>query len=139
MNSKLRNVLSVILGLLVGSIVNMGIVMISSSVIPLPEGVDATDMESLKSSLHLFETKHFIFPFLAHALGTLTGAFVAGLIASTKKIIFAYVIGIFFLIGGTINSYLLPAPTWFIVLDLLVAYLPMALIAGKLVHKIQSE
>jgi hypothetical protein len=30
--------------------------------------------------MHLFEPRHFIFPFLAHSLGTFAGAFVATLL-----------------------------------------------------------
>ena len=85
MNATLKNILAVIVGLIIGSIVNMGIIMISSSVIPPPNGADVTTMEGLKEVLHLFEPKHFLFPFLAHALGTLVGAIVASKIAKTKK------------------------------------------------------
>src|SRR5690606_40560173 len=57
-------------------IVNMSIIMISGSIIPPPEGADTTTTEGLKAAMHLFEPKHFLLPFLAHALGTLVGAFV---------------------------------------------------------------
>jgi hypothetical protein len=33
--------------------------------------------------MHLFEPRHFVMPFLAHALGTLAGALAAFLIAAT--------------------------------------------------------
>jgi len=132
MNSVVKNILAIIIGLVIGSAVNMGLILISGSIIPSPEGADATTMEGLKESMHLFEPKHFIFPFLAHALGTLVGAFIAALIAGTRKMTFAMVIGVFFLIGGIINVYLLPAPTWFGIVDILGAYIPMAWIGGKL-------
>ena len=51
----------------------MGLIMLSGKVIPPPAGSDVATMEGLKASLHLFEPKHFVFPFLAHALGTLVG------------------------------------------------------------------
>ncbi len=83
MNSMVKNVLAVIAGLVIGSVVNMGIIRISGSIIPPPEGADVTTMEGLKESMHLFQFKHFIFPFLAHALGTFVGAIFAALIAAT--------------------------------------------------------
>ncbi len=132
MNPIVRNILAVIAGAVIGSMVNMGLIMLGGSVIPAPEGADVTSMESLKSSMHLFEPKHFIFPFLAHAAGTLVGAFIAALIAATHKMKFAIVIGILFLAGGIANTFMLPAPTWFIALDLIVAYLPMGWLGGKL-------
>lgn len=132
MNPVLKNILSVVIGLVIGSIVNMGIVMISGSVIPPPEGGDITTMEGLRATIHLFEPKHFIFPFLAHALGTLVGAFVATKIATTRKITMAMLIGVFFFVGGAINVYLLGGPLWFTALDLIVAYIPMAYFGWKL-------
>jgi hypothetical protein len=77
--------------------------MSSNSIIPPPEGVDPTNMRSLKSSIHLFEPKHFIMPFLAHALGTLAGAITAAKITSSHPIKFGLGIGISFLIGGITN------------------------------------
>ena len=132
MNPIVKNILAVIAGLIVGSVVNMGIISISGSIIPPPEGVDLTDMESLKSSMHLFQTKHFIFPFLAHALGTLVGAFIASLIAANRKMTFAMVIGILFLAGGIANVIMLPSPLWFAIVDLALAYIPMAWLGRKL-------
>ena len=132
MNPILRNVLAVIAGIILGSIVNMGIITISGSIIPPPEGVDPTDMESLKASLHLFEPRHFIFPFLAHALGTLVGAFAAASIAANNKLKFALGIGAFFLIGGITNIIMLSSPIWFTLLDLVGAYIPMGWLGGKL-------
>ena len=135
MNPKVKNILAVIVGLVVGSIVNMGIVMISGSIIPPPEGGDITTMEGLKATMHLFEPKNFIFPFLAHALGTLVGAFVAAKIAATCKMTMALLIGLFFFIGGSINIYLLGGPLWFSALDLIVAYIPMGYLGWKLAGK----
>ncbi|WP_339628959.1 hypothetical protein [uncultured Maribacter sp.] len=126
MNPILKNVLAVLVGIVIGSIVNMGIIIISGSIIPPPEGGDITTMEGLKATMHLFEPKHFIFPFLAHALGTLAGAFVTVKIAVTRKQLMALLIGVFFLIGGSVNISMLGGPMWFNVLDLLMAYIPMA-------------
>jgi len=135
MHPIIRNILAVIAGAILGSIVNMGIIMISGSVIPPPEGVDITTMDGLRESMHLMQPKHFFMPFLAHAIGTFAGALLAGLIAVNHKMYFAMGIGAFFLIGGITNVFLLPSPTWFTILDLVVAYIPMAYIAGKFVAK----
>lgn len=135
MSPIVKNIAAVVVGIVVGSIVNMAIISISGSIIPPPDGADVTTMEGLKTSMHLFEPKNFVFPFLAHALGTLAGAFLAAKIAATHKIKFAYGIGFFFLLGGIANVFLLPSPTWFTLLDLIGAYLPMAFLGGKLATK----
>lgn len=135
MNPIIRNILAVVAGIVIGSIVNMAIITVSGTIIPPPEGADLTTLEGLKASFHLMEPKHFIFPFLAHALGTLIGAYLAALIAATHKLKFALVIGVVFLIGGIMNICMLPSPIWFTILDLGCAYIPMGYIGWKLVSK----
>lgn len=132
MNPILKNVLAVLAGIIVGMIVNMGLIMISSSIIPLPEGIDPADAESLKNNIHLFQPKNFIMPFLAHALGTLAGAYTAARIAATHQMKFALGIGAFFLLGGIANIQMIGGPTWFAILDIVGAYIPMAWLGGRL-------
>lgn len=126
MRTLLRNVLAVVAGIVIGGAVNMALVTLSPSLIPPPAGVDVSNAESLRGAIHLFEPRHFIMPFLAHAVGTFAGALVAYLIAASRKVGIAYAIGAVFLCGGVAASFMIPAPAWFIALDLLVAYLPMA-------------
>ncbi|MDA6072325.1 hypothetical protein NJT12_22105 [Flavobacterium sp. AC] len=132
MNPILKNTLAVIIGLFVGSIVNMAIILTSSSIIPPPKGADITTIEGLKATIHLFEPRHFIFPFLAHAIGTLAGAGTTAVIAANHKTKFALAIGGFFLLGGIVNVFTLPSPVWYAVIDIVFAYLPMAYLAKKI-------
>lgn len=125
----LRNILAAVLGLVIGSVANMAIVMFGPALIPPPAGVDVSNPESLAASMHLFQPRHFVMPFLAHALGTFVGALVAFLVAASHKAVFAWVIGGLFLLGGVAACFMIPAPAWFMVLDLVVAYLPMAWLA----------
>lgn len=132
MNPILKNILAFIAGVIAGSLVNMGIIMVSGSIIPPPEGADNTTMEGLKASMHLFQPRHFLFPFLAHALGTFAGAFVTASIAASHKMKLALGIGALFLAGGIANVVMLPSPLWFTIVDLVGAYIPMAWLAGRL-------
>jgi hypothetical protein len=125
----LRNILAVIIGFVLGSVVNMSLIIASPRVIPPPAGVDTSTFEGLKAAMQLFELKHFVFPFLAHALGTLVGALVAYLIAGSHRYIFAYVIGALFLAGGISMCFMIPQPLWYDILDVAAAYLPMAWLA----------
>jgi hypothetical protein len=132
MNNKLKNAISIIAGLVIGNIVNMAIIMVSKDVIPPPTGADVTTLEGLKASIHLFKPINFLMPFLAHAAGTFSGAYLAAKLAASFKSKIALSIGFIFLIGGVANIMMLPSPIWFSVLDLTIAYLPMSYIAGKL-------
>ena len=118
-------VLAVLLGAIIGGIVNMALIMLSSSIVPLPEGINPADMNSLAENIHLFKPINFLMPFLAHALGTLVGAIIAGLIAPQYKLYFSLAIGFLFLWGGIDMSMQLDAPLWFDILDIGLAYLPM--------------
>lgn len=135
MNPILRNALAVIAGVFLGSVVNMIVIVSSGSIIPPPNGVDVTTMEGLRASMHLFEPKHFILPFLAHALGTFSGAYLTVRLVKSNWFVFAFAIGCYFLIGGIVNVILLPSPIGFTILDLGIAYLPMSYIAFKLGRK----
>ena len=42
------------------------------------------------------------------------------------------VIGFFFLLGGIAAAWMIPAPVWFEAADILLAYIPMALIGARL-------
>ena len=121
-----RTFLAVVLGALIGGVVNMGFVVVGPMIIPPPAGVDVTSTEALQASIHLFQPQHFIFPFLAHAVGTLVGCVVAFFVAARYREYLAWLVGVLFLAGGISASFMIPAPAWFIALDLLVAYLPMA-------------
>ncbi len=132
MKPIIRNILAVVVGVVVGALVNGALIGVSGTVIPPPGGADVTTYEGLKASIHLFQPKHFVFPFVAHALGTLVGAFLTALIAATRRMGLALAIGVVFLAGGIINVLMLPAPLWFDAVDLVSAYLPMAWLGGTL-------
>lgn len=137
MGTIARNTIAVILGVLAGSLVNMGLIMAGGQAIPAPGGVDVTNFEGLKASMHLFEPKHFLFPFLAHALGALAGGFAAAMLAATQRMKLAVAVSAVFLLGGIVNVLLLPAPIWFSALDLIAAYIPMGWLGGKLAESLR--
>jgi hypothetical protein len=125
MNTLLRNIFALIAGGILGAVVNMSFIVAGSKVFPLPESFEPMNAMN-------WDLKFFIFPFLAHALGTLAGAFIAAKIAATYKKTFALIVGAFFLIGGTMMVFMLPAPIWFVVLDLAVAYIPMGWLGWRI-------
>lgn len=132
MNKIVKNVLVVLAGIVTGSIVNMALVNVGPHIVPLPEGADISTMEGLRDSMALFSPINFLFPFLAHALGTLVGAFTVAKLVSNHKMRYALGIGVFFLLGGIAAVYQLGGPSWFILTDILLAYIPMAYLGGKL-------
>jgi len=134
MNPIIRNILAVILGWASGSLVNMWLIQTGHKIYPI-EGLDSNDMDALANIMPTLSFEYFIFPFLAHALGTLVGGIVAYKIAANYKMKFALAVGVLFFIGGVLVNYLIPGPIWFAATDILVAYIPMAWIGGKIGEK----
>ena len=132
MNPILRNVLAVVAGIIVGGVINMGLIYLGPVIIPPPEGADMTTMEGIKAAMPQMETKHFIMPFVAHAIGTLSGAYTAARLAYSNHFRLAVGIGFFFLVGGVMAAIQLPSPLWFEVFDIVVAYLPMGWLGWKM-------
>ena len=128
MSSIIKNVLALIGGGLVGMTANMGLIITGNQLIPFSDNINPMNAMN-------WEIKYFIFPFFAHTIGTLTGAFIASKFSVSYHMLFAMCIGIFFLIGGISMVFIMPAPIWFIVIDLVFAYLPMGWLGWKISNK----
>ena len=138
MNPIIRNIASIVTGWAAGSAVNMGLVQLGHTIFPI-DGLDPTNMESLASMMPTLPFQYFIFPFLAHALGTLVGACVAFLMAASHQMKFAMGIGALFLIGGIFVNYLIPGPNWFTLTDLILGYIPMAYIGASIGKRLSNK
>ena len=128
MNSIIKNILALICGGLIGMVANMGLIITGNQLIPFSANINPMNAMD-------WEIRYFIFPFLAHAIGTLSGAFIAAKFSASYHMLFAICIGIFFLLGGIFMVFILPAPIWFIVIDLVFAYLPMGWLGWKISKK----
>lgn len=131
--------MSFIAGFVVGSLVNMGLIRLGYQVVAMPAGFDGSSQESFLATAHLLQPINFLFPFLAHALGTFAGALVAYLMASSQRALLALGLGALTLVGGILAAMMIPAPAWFIAADLLLAYLPMAWLAARIGHRILAK
>jgi hypothetical protein len=139
MRPILKSILAVIAGIVAGSVVNMAIITVGPLLIPPPDGVDMSDMDKFAENLKLLQPVNFIAPWLAHALGTLVGAFVTAKLAASHKMKFALAIGVFFLLGGIMMVSMYGGPLWFALLDLTAAYLPMGFLGGMLAGANQPQ
>ena len=131
MNNILRNVIAVIIGWLVGSVVNMSLISLGHHLLPI-EGIDTNNIDELSKAMSSLDLEYFIFPFFAHAIGTLVGSIIAALIAKQNKRMISMIVGVIFLLGGITVSFMIDSPLWFTLLDLIIAYIPMAYLGYKL-------
>jgi hypothetical protein len=125
MKTIIKNILVLLGGCIFGSVVNMGLIIVGNQLIPVADGMNPMDAT-------MWEIRYFIFPFLAHAIGTLSGAFIVAKYTVSYHMILAICIGIFFLLGGISMVFIMPAPVWYIVADLSLAYIPMGWYGWKL-------
>src|SRR6476660_3595987 len=127
----IRSILAVIAGLVIGAIVNLSLISVGHIVIAPPLGFDLSTLDGVKAAMPFFGPEQFIFPFLAHAGGSLVGATVAAFISVNAEFIIAMIIGVITLIGGITAVIMFPAPVWYDVIDLL-SYIPAAWVGAKI-------
>ncbi len=128
MNPILRNILAVLIGASVCLFLNGLLLGQMMNLIDTPEGFDPTKADTY----HLLQPVHYLSPFVAHALPSLIGGLIAALLAAHHSRSMALIVGGLHLLGGVAAAFLIPAPTWFIAADLVVAYLPMAWLGWRL-------
>ena len=132
MNPVIRNVLATAAGVIIGGGINYALVYLGHQIIEPPAGIDPMDPESLNANMNTMSARHFILPILAHAAGTFAGAFIAVKLAASRFKTLAMIIGFFYLIGGISATFMINPPIWVIIVDLGLAYLPMAWLGWKL-------
>ena len=132
----LLNLSRVISALFVGSIINMSLIWIGGQLIPAPAGHDLLTPIGFEKALPFLTPMHFLFPFLAHALGTLSGAMLVCWLKPKETRKYILIVGGITLLGGIAAGFMIPAPGWFIAADLLLAYIPMAFLGEYLYRKL---
>lgn len=110
----MKIVLATILGIVASWGVNMGILQVFMPV-KVEEGADqyAAMLEMIGS----FTAVDYLIPLSAHVFGVLAGLIVARLICKTSNVPI-YIIGGLHMLATVINIFMIPAPVWFIIADL---------------------
>ena len=103
MKKILKNIGIIISGIIIGMIVNMGLIILGGIIFTPTENFEP--MNAIN-----WDLKYFIFPFLAHSIGTLSGSYFVSRLSRNSHIIFPLIIGLYFLSGGIYMVKILPAP-----------------------------
>lgn len=128
-----RNILAVVLGLVVGSAVNMGLITLSNTLYPLPPNVDPNDFEAFTAHVNAngLATGALLIVLAAHAGGSFASGVVCGLIANRAWYAAAVGMGLLWLCGGVMMLMMLSSPLWFAVADLAL-YVPAAILGVRI-------
>lgn len=133
----LRNIGAVVLGLIVGMIVNVVILQLNSALFPLPEGIDPTDYEALRTVMQSMPALAWVGVILAHLGQAFVGGWVAARIGVDRPVLLALIVGALSLAGGVANAVMLSTPAWtWVEMPL---YLVVAWLAGKQVEGARAQ
>jgi hypothetical protein len=132
----LKRTIVIILSIFIGAQVNGAFLTLGTNLIPPPEGCNLNTMDGLKAAVPFLEAKHYLFPFLAHAIGTLISAVLITRFLKSQQVLFSMMAGILFLLAGVSMVIMLPeTPIWFVLVDLIGAYIPMAYFGNRIARR----
>ena len=127
----IRNVFAVVGGLVVGGVVNMGLIQLNTRVFyPMPAGLDMNDTDQFNAYLATLPTLAFIVVIIAHLGQAFVGGWVAAVFGESRHMLLAIIVGALSLAGGIMAMMMFKGPDWMIIE--LPLYLLVAWFAGRL-------
>jgi len=109
----LRNFAALLVGMLVGSLLNMGVVMVNLSLLfPVPEGFDFNDVQQMAAYTQTLPALAFVVTIVAHSLQAFVGGWVAARLGASRPLVLAGAIGAITVAASIYNLAWLPAPDW---------------------------
>ena len=133
-----RMILSILAGLLVGSIIVHLVEMLGHSIYPPPEGIDFNDPEKLTELVASMPIGALIMVIVGWGVGALTAGFTSAAISNDKRMMGALITGGIFMLFGLAMLILIPHPMWFSIAGMAV-YIPCAYLGGKLAISIVKK
>ena len=126
----IRNIISVLLGLLVSVLVLCAVLFTGWSFFPLPEQVEYL----IPSTYQFLDEKiypgTYIFEIMAYAISAFFGGMTVAYFAKIAKTAYSTFIGIILFLFLLVKFFLIPHPGWFNMISLL-PILPMGYFGGK--------
>ncbi len=127
----MKNILSVIAGLILGFLAVLFSESICQKMYPFAAGIDFSkaDRETLTFIMGMVPLGAFMTLLAGYAFGSFFGGLVAFLISGNK--FSPITVGGIIMVGGIINLVMIPHPLWFIVISQFM-YVPFSLAGGKI-------
>ncbi len=108
-----RNIGALVVGLLVGMLLNAAVVQLSSALLyPMPPGLDPSDPEQLHAYIETLPVAAFVMAIFAHVLQAGAGGWLAARLCASRPLALAGAIGAITVAGSIYNLRVLPAPGW---------------------------
>ena len=108
----LRDVGAVFAGMFIGGLANMGVLMLSWVIWPLPAGFDMNDPVALKAYVATMPVAALLVVILAHLSQAFLGGWIAARISVDRSMVVAMIVGALSLLGGILNMFNIGGPAW---------------------------
>jgi hypothetical protein len=125
----MRSAIAIVVGLIMGMLTIAIIEAIGMALYPLPTGIDRYDPDSLKTVIATLPLGSFVFVLLAWALGAMHGGGFAAYLSRGQRVLHGLIVGAVFMACGIYELVVIPHPTWFAVIGVLL-FLPCAYIGA---------
>jgi len=129
-----KNILSVLAGLVVALIIIYTFELFGQLFFPPPTEIDIKSSEAMRELMKNASIGSLIVVLIAYALGSFAGGVAASIIAVNNKSTFAMIVGGLLMVASIINMFMLYHPVWFMILSLLI-YIPFAYLGNRFVAK----
>lgn len=108
----MRNVGAVLLGLFLGSILNLALLQLNTVFFPMPEGMDPEDMAQLAAYVATLPVTGFLLVLAAHVGQAVLGGAVASYVGDADRPRLGLVVGVMTALGSAFNQVALSGPLW---------------------------
>lgn len=124
----LRNVVAVIAAFIGGGLIVFAFESMGHLIYPVPKGLDVSNPKAIGDYIATAPVGAILSVVIAQSAGSWVGGLITGLTA-TAKFPTAFIYGVLALIMAGLNAYLIPHPTWFKVLSLLLP-IPLSILGS---------
>ena len=128
----IRSILTVLVGLIAGSVTVFALEWVGHRIQPPPAGLDLQNMEALKAYVSTAPPVVFVLLLAAWAGGGFVGGLVAAMLAARKRVAHALAVGSIQTILAVVQLVMIPHPIWVAVVGVL-CFVPFAWFSGRLV------
>lgn len=105
---------------------------------PIPTNIDPHDLNQMKTYVAHLPSSALLILLLGWTLGSVICGFVIALISKSESRTPAYIAGLFLTTAGIVDLFMVPHPTWFIIIGMAV-FIPFTLLGHLIAPKAIKE
>lgn len=115
----MRSILSIVAGVAVGVLAVFFLEMINLSLYPVPSDLNIESKVEMNAYIKSLPYSAFVMIVIAHVVGAFLAAFIAGMVARSKRIRIGLIAGAFLLVFTILNAFSVGQPNLISAIDIL--------------------